>query len=311
MTKIPDEVDKWTEGKILDILKEGFDEDESLEFKETLNIETKKIPKTVCAFANSIGGTFVFGISDDREKSASDRIIGIEKSEDIKKKINDQLQNIRPNIPIQFVNFKKNYIDLENGKVIVIVKIEQSSMAPHQYENIFLKRVNSSNAPMELEQIKTKILENQKNQAYMATLDYQAKMLFDILSAIILSIESKKSLSIEAEINSIDMSGFQHFLYNRAFLYGAETIQDVRSLNYEMTLLTRDKDRYVKLLIDREIKAPVALNNLKTHIYNSIKIIKKLIQEFGWSDTLPQNSFTEQVKKLIKKKSKKLAKPKK
>ena len=53
MVKIPDDLDDWTLGTITDILHEGYEESEILEFKRDLNSESERIGKVACAFANS------------------------------------------------------------------------------------------------------------------------------------------------------------------------------------------------------------------------------------------------------------------
>ena len=84
MVNIPPSVDDWTLGTITDLLNEGYDEDVQLEFKSEVNDTTEKIPKTACAFANTIGGFIVLGVDNDRTKDLNimQRICGIDDSDE-------------------------------------------------------------------------------------------------------------------------------------------------------------------------------------------------------------------------------------
>lgn len=302
MTELPQTVDDWTEGKIRDILKEGFDESETLEFKEIVNSSTNRISKTVCAFTNSVGGIIIFGVSDDRTKSASQRLVGIEKNNDINKKINDQIANIRPNIPIEKIKFKKNYIELENKKVIVIVEIFTSKIGPHQFENIFLKRVNSSNIPMELEEIKSKILESQKSKSYMINFQSQCVMLNDCLEAAQLALKNERWTDMEMMILSIDLEGLRHFLYNRVFLYPNKTRLAVGTVIYELNMLSKHLSKHLTIINKKHESREFGEPTIKRHLERALKELGVIQKELNFKIELPNHSFTNQLKKGLKRK---------
>ena len=69
MVKILENVEDWTLGLITDLVTEGYNESEILELKKDLDFENQRIGRTVCAFSNTLGGTIVFGVDNDKTKS--------------------------------------------------------------------------------------------------------------------------------------------------------------------------------------------------------------------------------------------------
>lgn len=58
---------KWSERKILDLINNGIEENLHLEYKSSSSLERtegkkKEISKDISAFANSDGGTIIYGI---------------------------------------------------------------------------------------------------------------------------------------------------------------------------------------------------------------------------------------------------------
>ncbi|MGI0045901.1 MAG: AlbA family DNA-binding domain-containing protein [Nitrosotalea sp.] len=149
MVHIPEDVEQWDFGLLANLVHEGYDENETLEFKSVLNESTHRIPKTACAFANTKGGFLVFGINNDRTKELTfeQRLMGLDDSDQLKRNIIDQIQNIKPSIPIDNLIFKKSNIKLPNNKVSVILKILKTTVGPHQYDHIFYKRISNGNEP--------------------------------------------------------------------------------------------------------------------------------------------------------------------
>ena len=84
----------WSRGKIIDLVDEGYDENDNLEFKKEINLEGERLPKSVCASANTYGGTIIFGIDNDREKAlhVDQRVIGLEDSDQLKRTIVDKIK---------------------------------------------------------------------------------------------------------------------------------------------------------------------------------------------------------------------------
>lgn len=100
-------------------------EGDDLEFKQTINSEYK-IAKTLCAFANTKGGTLLVGVKDNRT------IAGIDPEEErhlIEKAANFCCE------PAVNINILEVYVEAENGReeerVILQVEIPESKNKPH------------------------------------------------------------------------------------------------------------------------------------------------------------------------------------
>jgi len=224
MIELPQDVEQWTHGKIVDLISEGYDENEILEFKKEINLDSKRLCQTVCAFANTNTGTIIFGIDNDRKKSLhlNDRIIGLDDSDQLKRTIIDKIKNILPNVPIKYINFKKSNIKLPNKKVIVILKILKSDSAPHQYEKLCYKRISDGNEPMSIEEIKNMVLESARDRSALILLEEFGGTILDSLKTCLLYAEHHDLDNIKYWLNTIDINPFEHFMYNQAYLHKPE-----------------------------------------------------------------------------------------
>jgi len=228
MIEILEDVEQWTYGKIVDLVTEGYDENDILEFKREINLDGDRLIKTACAFANTNGGTIIFGIDNNRKKSLhlNDRILGVSDSDQLKRNIIDKIKNIQPNIPIKNIIFRKTNLKIPHKKeIIVILKITSSKDKPHQYKNIFYKRLSDGNEPMNVTEVKQIILESQKNKKLLALLLQECGLFQERLK------EAKKKLG-ENEISAALISSrnqhfdsINYFMYNQSYLYSTDITQ--------------------------------------------------------------------------------------
>ena len=223
MLTIPDNVELWNRKLILNFIKESYDENEVLEFKSDLNFKTEKIPKTVCAFANTRGGTLIIGVDNDRKKNLTpkERLVGINDSDDLKPRILQQIQEIKPQIGLEKTNFKSSNIKVKDDKVIVILKILPSKIdGPHQYKNVFYKRNIGMNNPMSVDEIKNAILDSRKTEQSLYQLMYEAGTIRRKL--ILARKEFLEHRDIEFAVKQcefIPTNSLSFFLYNQSYLY--------------------------------------------------------------------------------------------
>lgn len=95
------------------------------DFKEKLESNRPKSwLKSVSAFANGIGGTLFFGISDDK------KIIGIENYKDTISRISEQIQAKIEPVPI----FSLNSIDFD-GHIVIKLNVLPGQFTPYYYKN--------------------------------------------------------------------------------------------------------------------------------------------------------------------------------
>ncbi|WP_316570679.1 ATP-binding protein [Neobacillus sp. YIM B06451] len=144
---------EWTTvDDIQELIDNQVKESISLDYKQSgalqKNEESKKgISKHVSAFANSAGGTLIYGVKEDKcyptdiDNGSDPKVITKEWLEDV---ISGTIERRIPNILI-------NQIPLPNGNVIYVVYIPQSTLAPHManIEKKYFKRYNFKSEPME------------------------------------------------------------------------------------------------------------------------------------------------------------------
>ena len=101
--------------------------------KDKRNQEAIEFKKDVCSFANAEGGYIFVGISD--KNGLPKEICGIEINDNNKDKfelaIRDKLANIQPKMP----SVKVHYVDLANGKYVVVLEITADGFAPYVYNS--------------------------------------------------------------------------------------------------------------------------------------------------------------------------------
>jgi len=145
---------EWTEPDISDLIDTGVSENLNLEYKrcDALQRSDKsisEISKDVSSFANSAGGTIVYGIIDDKHVPTHIDV-GYDPYGEINK---DWLENvITSNIKPRIDGLRINPVELpltRPGKLLYMVHIPQSKR-PHMAKNHrFYKRFNFKAEPME------------------------------------------------------------------------------------------------------------------------------------------------------------------
>ena len=146
---------EWTEADLLNLtaLKE---EDKRLEFKACPSLDRKndkkkdEISKDVSAFANSEGGTIVYGIIEDKKHRPHELDEGYDTA-DISKEWLDQVihSRIRPRIDNLIIN-PVELATMNPDRVAYVVSIPQSDRAPHQAsDKRYYKRFNFHSVAME------------------------------------------------------------------------------------------------------------------------------------------------------------------
>lgn len=142
---------------IRSLVEDEIDENNFIEYKSELNKNGEKnhIPRTVCGFANSDGGLFIYGF--DEEKEGFDKIQGVTLNDSWEREKQRLINILRDNIePYLDVGIEK--LDLENDKSLIIIKTSKSWIAPHRVkrgnEKDFYIRRNGRTEPMEFNEIK-------------------------------------------------------------------------------------------------------------------------------------------------------------
>lgn len=148
----------WDESDLLRLIADGVTESITLDYKESAalgiwgrgnNKEKGDISKDVSAFANSAGGTLVYGMVENNHLPTKlDH--GFDPKEFtrewIEQVINSTIQRKVPDVRIKQVPLTVTY----PGRVAYVVHIPQSPLAPHQAsDNRYYKRYNFQSVAME------------------------------------------------------------------------------------------------------------------------------------------------------------------
>ncbi len=146
---------------IKNLIKDQEPESKHLEYKGEMEGQEEKraINKAVCGFANADGGLFIYGINEDENKKHT-LINGISlDGTSLDEKKRSILSTIEANIePRVDVGIKG--IELDDDKVVILIKVPKSWNAPHcikknngKIRSFYIRRDGSTN-PMEFEEIK-------------------------------------------------------------------------------------------------------------------------------------------------------------
>ncbi len=142
-----------TEEDLQMLIDTNTPEDVHLDYKEILagtDKEKEEIAKDVSAFANSDGGTLIYGIKEDKQNN-SFSLIGIQNDKIGKTSVKEWIEQvIDSKITPKISGVEINIIQLQSKNFAVVIFVPQSPEAPHQSgDKKYYKRSNSKNVPME------------------------------------------------------------------------------------------------------------------------------------------------------------------
>lgn len=149
------EPDTWQEADLLQLVSEKADESLELDFKEAGALQKtdgkkRDLSKDVSAFANSAGGTLVYGIIEDQETHAASALDDGFDPTDISKEWVEQV--INSNIQPRISGVRIHAVDLithKPGNVAYVVTVPKSATAHQAADKRYYKRFNFQSVPME------------------------------------------------------------------------------------------------------------------------------------------------------------------
>ncbi|MFH1734586.1 MAG: ATP-binding protein, partial [bacterium] len=156
-------VDELTFEDIQYLVDEKIPESYNLDYKRD-NYEkskTHELAKDISAFANTQGGYLIIGVDEDKDANGvtiPGDIIGIEKEEDIEKRIMDRV--ITSIMPHPYVTPKIIDIPENADRIILVLYIPQSHDSLHMVvvkkKNCYYKRYHDQNIPMDEYEVRTR-----------------------------------------------------------------------------------------------------------------------------------------------------------
>jgi hypothetical protein len=144
---------KWTESYIQQLVETQVQENIELDYKACAALaktDGKKndISKDVSAFANSAGGTIIYGVCEDNETHLPTKIDDGFHPKDISKEWLEQVVN--STIKRRIDGVRVHPVPLSNERLIYVVTIPSSIQAPHMAsDRRYYKRFNFESVPME------------------------------------------------------------------------------------------------------------------------------------------------------------------
>jgi hypothetical protein len=148
------DISQWNEQDLLLLIENAVQESIGLDYKacdalQSTDRKKTEISKDVSAFANSAGGTIVYGINEKGHIPTSlDNGFNPNEitKEWLEQVINSSIHRKINNILIKPIELEKT----NPGRFVYVVNIPQSSRAPHQAKDKrFYKRYNFQSVPME------------------------------------------------------------------------------------------------------------------------------------------------------------------
>ena len=143
----------WDLDKIKKMIAEKIEENLNLDYKaaaslQRSDIKTKEIAKDISAFANSDGGTIIYGVMEDPEKRHLPKAIDPIDRKQISKEWLEQIiqGNIRPRI--HDIAIHPITINEELNHVIYVVDIPRSNTAHQAKDRKYYKRFNFNSEAM-------------------------------------------------------------------------------------------------------------------------------------------------------------------
>jgi len=146
---------QWDQSKLESLIDNGIEESLNLEYKSSgsldmAEVKKKEICKDVSAFANSAGGTLIYGIAEfeeDKKKHLPERIDGIDRTTFTKEWLENVIHGIRPRIS----NLIIHPVELDHGEnfVVYVIEIPQSTTAHQSSDYKYYKRFNFKSVPMQ------------------------------------------------------------------------------------------------------------------------------------------------------------------
>jgi Putative DNA-binding domain len=170
---IPQSLSEWNYEKIKELTDKDYLEADTFEFKLKIKSRDPKlndrVVETTCAFANTAGGFIIFGINDMGNRK-EERIVGLQKSDDLSKEFGDKIKSINPTPYYDFVN---PLIQIPGkNTVLFVAQIPKSSDRPHMKADTgrFYSRTNKGNEIMNYQQVKEAFLRYEERRSKLSLL---------------------------------------------------------------------------------------------------------------------------------------------
>lgn len=132
------------------LIENKIEESSTLDYKRELDKNNEEIAKDISAFANTVGGTIIYGITE--EKGVPVGLNWVE-NRNVKERIESiVLSSIQPKLEVYEI-FSIQKPD-DAARAIFVVNVPESFKAPHMAKHQYYKRYNFQSMPMEDHEVK-------------------------------------------------------------------------------------------------------------------------------------------------------------
>lgn len=260
------------------LIENKVEENLNLDYKaagslDKQNNKTTEISKDVSAMSNSDGGILIYGIKEDKvNKHLPEKIDPINRKDFTKEWLEQIIQDkIRPRIS----NFKIHPIEIDNDKVVYVVKVEKSNTAHQAFDKRYYKRFNFQSTAMYDYEIRD-ILNRSKNP--IIELEFELKNQHKNLVVYAVNRGSIYAKYVNAKIwlpkNIVENKYYKEFDRLTLEIYSENTIRDI--MDVEITTYgTSEKlgpSRYEPILPSQSFKLTEI--KLENHPFDYENILK-------------------------------------
>lgn len=178
---VPEALDLWTLEVVQHLASDGRSETDLFDFKADLQPPAKQT-KTCCAFANTRGGFFIFGV---RERGSSGwHVEGLPASREFAAEFGAR---VRADPMIQYPPPRLIQCPGSADRVVYIVHIPRSPARPHlptgKDERVFWKRTNVGCEQMSIEEVRAEFMQYEERRERLKLLVIELATNLDIVSA--------------------------------------------------------------------------------------------------------------------------------
>lgn len=169
------DIQNINESKLNVLIENSIAESWYIEYKDALINDSKKLAKSISAFANAEGGWYFMGVKSDQKTNEAIEISGVDTSEerDLADRISKMIiGNISPK-----PDFEIKIIELNSGKSVIIIKVEEGIEPPYiTSSGTILQREHNANNPVRdrylIEKMYEKAKVNQERLERFTSFDY-------------------------------------------------------------------------------------------------------------------------------------------
>jgi hypothetical protein len=185
MSVHPQSLDDWTLDYIRGLLERHVFEDVEFDWKETVDGRDGRLRRNAVGMANNGGGFFIFGVSDNRNATPVDRLVGLDNTVDVAMSLSHLLTHapMDPGVPFQAA---APMPILPRNRVVVVAQIFPTR-APHSVDGVFYGREPGATRYLTTQEVANLIIRREERLSQVRLLLLELKNARDAAVCIVAS----------------------------------------------------------------------------------------------------------------------------